>query len=70
MDKSRIYKMVSCTESEGHFIPVSVANPILQTIELGSNNKAQRAWTNEMIKDVCIPVEINRLGEIRLKSHS
>jgi CRISPR-associated endonuclease Csn1 len=69
MDKSRIYKMVSCTESEGHFIPVSVANPILQTIELGSNNKAQRAWTNEMIKDVCIPVEINRLGEIRLKSH-
>lgn len=47
LDRERIYKMVSCTEGECHFIPEYVANPILQTIELGSNNKAQRAWSEE-----------------------
>lgn len=64
IDRSRIYKMVSCTGNEGHFIPNNIANPILPTLELGSNNKAQRAWTNEMIKEICIPVCIDRLGNI------
>ena len=64
IDRGRVYKMVSCTGNEGHFIPVNVANPILPTIELGSNNKAQRAWNNEMVKDICIPVKVDRLGRI------
>lgn len=64
IDYNRIYKFVSCTSNEGHFIPVSIANPILDTKELGSNNKAQRAWTNEMIKEVCIPIKVDRLGNI------
>lgn len=38
--------------------------PIVPVIELGSNNKAQRAWTNEMIKDICIPIKVDRLGHI------
>lgn len=66
----RIYKMVSCTESEGHFIPVNVANPIVQVLELGSNNKAQRAWTNEMIKEICVPVKVERLGHIVVNSRN
>lgn len=45
LDKERIYKFVSCTGNEGHFIPISIASPIIQTTELGSNNKAQKAWT-------------------------
>lgn len=64
IDRGRIYKMVSCTGNEGHFIPANVANPILPIVELGSNNKAQRAWTNEMIKEICIPVKVDRLGDI------
>lgn len=64
IDKNRVYKMVSCTGNEGHFIPSNIANPILQTTELGSNNKAQRAWSNEMIKEICIPIKVNRLGRI------
>ena len=64
LDKTRIYKMVSCTGSESHFVPSYTANPIIQTIELGSNNKAQRAWTNEMIKEICIPIQVDRLGNI------
>lgn len=67
IDKTRIYKLVSCTSNEAHFIPAHIASPILQTIELGSNNKAQKSWTDEMIKEVCIPIEIDRLGNIKLK---
>jgi CRISPR-associated endonuclease Csn1 len=67
IDKKRIYKMVSCTGNEAHFIPSYIANPILQTIELGSNNKAQKSWTHEMIKEVCIPITVDRLGNIKLR---
>jgi len=62
--KDRIYKMVSCTGNEGHFIPAFVANAIVQTVELGSNNKAQRAWTNEMVKEICVPLKVERLGNV------
>lgn len=67
MDKRRIYKFVSCTGNEAHFIPAFIASPIIQTVELGSNNKAQKSWTNEMIKEICIPVKVDRLGNIRFK---
>ena len=63
VDKNRIYKMVSCTGNEGHFIPETISNPIIQTTELG-NNKAQRAWTGDMIKETCIPIKVDRLGNI------
>ena len=42
LDRGRIYKMVSCTGNEGHFYTCENSDPILQTIELGSNNKAQK----------------------------
>ena len=64
LDYSRIYKFISCTGNEAHFIPCFVASPIIDTKELGSNNKAQRAWTDEMIKEVCIPIKVDRLGNI------
>lgn len=64
LDRSRIYKMVSCTGNEGYFIPFGVASPIVSVLELGSNNKAQRAWTDEMIKDSCIPISVDRIGEV------
>ena len=64
IDYNRIYKFVSCTGNVADFIPVSIARPILDTTELGSNNKAQRAWTNEMIKEICIPIKVDRLGNI------
>lgn len=64
VDIKRIYKFVSCTGNEGHFIPEKIANPIVQTTECGSNNKAQRAWTGEMIKETCVPINVDRLGNI------
>ena len=64
IDRNRLYKMVSCTGDEGHFIPINIASPIVHTKELGSNNKAQRAWTKEMIKGISIPIKVDRLGNI------
>ena len=64
LNLSRIYKFVSCTSNEAHMIPSSIASPIIQTKELGSNNKSQRAWTGEMIKETCIPIKVDRLGNI------
>ena len=32
--------------------------------ELGSNNKAEKSWDGEMIKNICIPVKVDRLGRI------
>lgn len=63
----RIYKFVSCTSNEAHLVPAFIASPILQTIELGSNNKSQRSWTGEMIKEVCYPLAITRIGEVKRK---
>lgn len=67
-DQTRIYKMVSCTESECLFVPINIATPLLKTIELGSNNKSGRAWSGEMIKNICVPLKISRLGEIKDQS--
>ena len=64
IDVHRIYKMVSCSKSVVDFIPMFIAKPIAPIVELGSNNKAQRAWTNEMIKEICIPIRIDKLGNI------
>ncbi|NDV64837.1 type II CRISPR RNA-guided endonuclease Cas9 [Bacteroides sp. 224] len=63
----RVYKMVSCTQGEFHCIPYHIATPIIKNIELGSNNKSERAWSGEMIKQNCIPILIDRLGNIKQK---
>ena len=70
IDYSRIYKFVSCNKYQGFFIPANIASPILAAPkmydqnELGSNNKSERAWSGEMIKETCIPIEIDRLGKV------
>ena len=62
MDKGRIYKMISCSGPQCFFIPQNVSNPIIPVIELGVNNKAEKSWNNEMIKVVCVPIRVDRLG--------
>ncbi|MBF0647957.1 type II CRISPR RNA-guided endonuclease Cas9 [Dysgonomonas sp. GY75] len=61
---SRIYKMVSCTGSECHFIRQDVANPIVNKVEFSPLNKMGRSLSGEMIKDVCIKINVDRLGNI------
>lgn len=64
IDKRRIYKMVSSTGNQCFFIPASVSNGIIQTLELGANNKAEKSWEGEMIKSICLPLKVDRLGNI------
>ena len=60
----RIYKMVSSSGTQCFFIPNIIANPIVQTIELGANNKSERTWNGQMIKQVCVKLKVDRLGNV------
>lgn len=78
----RIYKMVSCTSGECHFIPNYVATKIVNNVELGTNNKSEKAWdgninykenqkgkiqrtdSGRLIKENCIKIRLNRIGQI------
>lgn len=73
----RIYKFVSCTGSEGHFVPNNYAKEIISN-ENGSNNKNERMLNLDksltiidenlkpvMIKSICWKIEVNRIGLIK-----
>ena len=64
LDKSRIYKMVSCTGNECYFISFAVASTIIDKYEFSPKNKMERAITGEMIKETCIPIKVDRIGNI------
>lgn len=61
----RIYKVVSFSKSQCFFIPANISKPIIQTSELGSNNKSERDFNGEMIKQSCIKINVDRLGNIK-----
>ncbi len=58
----RTYKMVSSSGPQCFFIPAYISSPIIQTKELGANNKAEKSWDGIMIKEVSIRLKVNRLG--------
>ncbi len=61
----RIYKVVSFSKAQCFFIPHFVSKPLDENgKELGSNNKSERAWNGEMIKNVCVKIKVDRLGNI------
>ena len=60
----RIYKMVSCTGNQCFFIHFSVSGVLCDKKEFSSLNKMERAISGEMIKEICIPLKVNRLGKI------
>ncbi|MDR2385568.1 MAG: type II CRISPR RNA-guided endonuclease Cas9 [Tannerella sp.] len=60
---TRIYKMASCTGNQCFFIPNNVASPIVQTTELGANNKSEKSWDGLMIKQVGVKIVVDRIGQ-------
>ena len=64
IDKSRIYKMVSSSYVDCHFIQQLVAYPIVDKKEFSPLNKMERAISGETIKKLCIPIKVDRLGHI------
>lgn len=59
---SRIYKMVSSTGNECFFIRHDIAAPIVNKFEFSPLNKMARSIDGFMIKEVCIKLNVDRLG--------
>ena len=66
IDRERVYKTVSATGNRCFFIKAEVAKSIVDKMEFSSMNKMERAITREeeMIKETCLPLKIDRLGNI------
>lgn len=64
LDVEQLYKMVSSSGNQCFYIKANVASSIIDKVEFSSLNKMERAITGEMIKEVCIPVKVDRLGNI------
>ena len=64
VDNSRIYKMVSSSKSRVYFVRENIASVIMDKYEFSALNKEERALTGEMIKEICIPIKVDRLGHI------
>ena len=64
LDKSRIYRMVSSSGYQCFFIKNEVASSIVNKVEFSSSNKMERAITGEMIKETCVPIKVDRIGNI------
>lgn len=61
LDKKRIYKMVSSSGNQCFFVLANVASAIVDKYEFSSLNKMERAVTGEMIKEICLPLDVDRL---------
>jgi len=64
IDKSRVYKMVSGSGTDWYFNSVTFASSIVDKVEYGPLNKVARANSGEMIKETCVPIKVDRLGNI------
>lgn len=66
----KFFKFISCTGGEGHFVPLSYSKEIIKN-EMGTNNKSERPISTNgfnkglMIKDHCIKLKVDRLGNIQ-----
>ena len=64
LKKSYIYKIVSFTRNRLYGIPYSVACPIIDKVEYSQLNKIEFTDNKTSIKDSCIPIKVDRLGNI------
>ena len=60
----RIYKMVSSSGTQCFFTKAIIAGSIVDKFEFSALNKMERSLTGEMIKEICIPIKVDRLGNI------
>ena len=62
--KERIYKTVSFTGNQCFFVQEAVATPVVNKMEYSPLNKMERDILGTMIKEVCIKLKVDRLGNI------
>ena len=59
--------MVSSSGTQCCFIKATVANSVIDKQEFTRHNKMERAISGEMIKEKCIPIKVDRLGNVTIK---
>lgn len=64
LGRDRIYKMVSSSGNQCFYIKYNVASSIVDKFEFSPLNKMERALTGEMIKEICVPIKVDRLGNV------
>lgn len=64
LNNNSIYKIVSFTGNRLYGIPYSVANSIIDKVEYSQLNKIEFTDNKISLKEVCIPVKVDRLGNI------
>ena len=64
LNKQRIYKMVSCTGNRLYVIQHYISNMILNKVEYTQLNKVEFTDEKQSIKEICIPLQVDRLGNI------
>ncbi len=62
----RIYKVVSFTGTRLYAIPYSVAKSIVDKVEFTQLNKLEFSLEGLSVKEVCVKLEVDRLGNISL----
>jgi CRISPR-associated endonuclease Csn1 len=61
---NRIYKTVSFSTYQCFFIKHDVATSIVNKIEFSALNKMEKSVDGKMIKDCCVKLKVDRLGNI------
>ena len=64
VDRNRIYKMVSSTGNRLYAIQFNVAKCIVDKVEYTQLNKVEFSDDKLSIKDICVPLNVDRLGNI------
>lgn len=60
----RLYKMVSSSGAQCFFLNERVASTIVNKVEFSPLNKMERSVNGEMIKEICLPLKVDRLGNV------
>ncbi|MCP9752624.1 type II CRISPR RNA-guided endonuclease Cas9 [Ferruginibacter sp. HRS2-29] len=63
--KKRIYKMVSSSGNQCFFIRFDIAASIVNKFEFSALNKMEKSIDNLMIKEFCIKIKVDRIGNIK-----
>lgn len=61
---NRIYKVVSFSGNQCFFVKQEVATSIVNKGEFSASNKMERSIDGKMIKEFCVKIEVDRLGNI------
>ena len=64
IDKSRIYKIVSFTDNRLYAIPHRTSSVIVNKVEFKKLNKIELTDDGISIKEFCMPIKIDRLGNM------